>query len=287
MTHTLLLSLPWALLLLPVLLFWRRQRRLMQRAQLIREALRNRDFTFRLSTRGLLWGERALQETLNLLLGDIAALVARREVEAWQRLTRVLTHEIMNATTPITSITQACLADPALRATPWVEGLRAIRDTSRSLTSFVEGYRSLTLQPDPRPSQVALLPLLVSLQTLHDDLHWRLDLPPEATMWVDEGMLRQVLLNLVCNAREAGARTMTVRWDGSLLVGNDGRPIPAAEAAEVFVPFFTTKPSGSGIGLPLSRQLLLIQGWDLALASRNLTGCAVTFVLSPSPSFSR
>lgn len=279
-------ALPWGLLLLAGLLLWRRQHRLTQRARLMREAVRNRDFTFRLPTRGLLYGERALQQTLNGLLEDVARLVARREVEAWQRLTHVLTHEIMNATAPIASITQAYLADPALRATPWEEGLRAIRDTSQGLMSFVEGYRSLTLQPDPRPAQVPLAPLLASLQRLHEELEWRITLPPGATMWVDEGMVRQVLFNLVRNAREAGARTMVVRWDGALHVGNDGRPIPAVEEAEVFVPFFSTKPGGSGIGLPLSRQLLQLQGWDLALASRTLPGCAVTFVIAPSPSAS-
>ena len=86
---------------------YRHQCRLRDRAHLMREAIYNRDFTFHLPTRGLLFGERALQETLNDLGQVVNQLVAQNEVESWQRLTRVLTHEIMNVTTPIQSITQA------------------------------------------------------------------------------------------------------------------------------------------------------------------------------------
>ena len=90
-----------------IYLFFRHQRRLKVRAFLMREAVRNGDYAFRLPTSGLLPGERALQQALNDMQGDIARLVARHEVESWQKLTRVLTHEIMNATAPISSICQA------------------------------------------------------------------------------------------------------------------------------------------------------------------------------------
>ena len=88
-----------------IYLFFRHQRRLKARAFLMREAVRNGDYAFRLPTSGLLPGERALQQALNDMQGDIARLVARHEVESWQKLTRVLTHEIMNATAPISIFT--------------------------------------------------------------------------------------------------------------------------------------------------------------------------------------
>ena len=87
--------------------FYHHQVLLRDRAHLMREAIRNQEFTFRLPVKGLFFGERALQEALNETGRDIGRLLARNEVESWQRLTRVLTHEIMNATTPIASISQA------------------------------------------------------------------------------------------------------------------------------------------------------------------------------------
>ena len=113
--------------------FYRHQVLLRDRAHLMREAIRNEEFTFRLPVKGLFFGERALQEALNETGKDIGVLLARNEVESWQRLTRVLTHEIMNATTPIASISQAYLDNPAIAGTVYEEGVRAIHETSRGL----------------------------------------------------------------------------------------------------------------------------------------------------------
>ena len=124
-----------------IYLFLRHQRRLKARAFLMREAVRNGDYAFRLPTSGLLPGERALQQALNDMQGDIARLVARHEVESWQKLTRVLTHEIMNATAPISSICQAYLGNPHIKGSEYEEGIQAIHDTSKSLTNFVDSYR--------------------------------------------------------------------------------------------------------------------------------------------------
>lgn len=98
-----------------IYLFLRHQRNLKSRAFLMQEAIRNGDYSFRLSTKGLLSGERALQQALNDMENDIGRLVAQHEVESWQKLTRVLTHEIMNATAPISSICQAYLSNPTSR----------------------------------------------------------------------------------------------------------------------------------------------------------------------------
>ena len=114
--------------------FIRHQRRLSMRAHLMQEAIRNRDFSFRLPTDGLLLGERAMQETLNCLGETIHQQVNQNEVESWERLTRVLTHEIMNATAPITSISQSLLSRPDVRDSQLEEGIRAIHETSSHLS---------------------------------------------------------------------------------------------------------------------------------------------------------
>lgn len=261
---------------------YRHQCRLRERAFLMREAIRNRDFTFHLPTRGLLFGERALQETLNDLGQVVNQLVAQNEVESWQRLTRVLTHEIMNVTTPIQSITQAYLSHSSIKGTPYEEGIRAIHDTSAGLAIFVSNYRKLTQLDEPRPTAIGLLTFATGLQKLYPDLVWHITIPATLTLKADEHLLRQALINLIKNATEAGARTIDLRWQDALYISNDGEPIPATVRREIFVPFFTTKNSGSGIGLSLSRQILIRQGILLSLADTPVCGYHVSFVLKSS-----
>ena len=93
-------------------------------------------------------------------------------------------------------------------------------------------------------------------------------------------MLLQVLINLIRNACEAGATTVDVCWKKGLWVSNNGAPIPVAIEREIFIPFFTTKRTGSGIGLSLSRQMMVRQGGDLCLAQRSVPGYQVTFIIS-------
>ena len=284
-------------------LFYRHQSLLRDRAHLMREAVRNREFTFSLPTKGLFFGERALQEALNDIGQEVNKLVAQNEVESWQRLTRVLTHEIMNATTPIQSISQAYLSNPKIKGTVYEEGIRAIFETSNGLASFVDSYRKLTQLQKPVLEEVGIGNLVSSIKTLYPDLEWRISLPPFTTMTVDENMLRQVLINLVKNAVEAGAKMIDVRYRPSksplkgdlvsesapspregrggeaLYISNDGAPIPADARREIFVPFFTTKRTGSGIGLSLSRQMMMMQGMNIVLADTPVSGCHVTFVI--------
>lgn len=261
---------------------YRHQCRLRERAFLMREAIRNRDFTFHLPTRGLLFGERALQETLNDLGQEINQLVAQNEVESWQRLTRVLTHEIMNVTTPIQSITQAYLSHPTIKGTPYEEGIRVIHDTSAGLALFVGNYRKLTQLEEPKPTEVHLRSFTTDLQTLYPELTWHIAIPETVSLHTDEHLLRQALINLIKNAMEAGAHTIDLRWQEALYVSNDGEPIPATVRREIFVPFFTTKSNGSGIGLSLSRQSLIRQGILLSLADTPISGYHVSFVLKGS-----
>lgn len=261
--------------------FYRHQCLLRDRAHLMREAVRNRDFTFRLPLKGLFFGERAMQKALNDLSKDINVLTAQKEIESWQKLTRVLTHEIMNAATPISSISQAYLADPNIKGTPYEEGIQAIQKTSESLSNFVRNFRTITLVQEPDMREVNLACLCRSLRSLYPNLTWHTDIAPETCIRADESMMMQVLTNLTKNAVEAGATDMDIRWNKALYVSNNGAPIPAEVRGEMFVPFFTTKRSGSGIGLSLSRQMTVMQGMKLSLAERPVPSYRTTFVIAP------
>ena len=281
------------ILIVAILLWqWRHQRLLALRARLMREALRNRDFTFRLPTDRLLPGERELQSTLNDMGSEINRLLARNEVESWQRLTRVLTHEIMNAVAPIQSITQAYIGSPLVKDTPLEEGMRAIYDTSLGLSTFVDIYRKLT-QLQPADIQSLNLPQFINtIKTLYPEVEWHINLSGVTTVDTDHGMFRQVITNIVKNAIEAGAHTIDIsiinngssNADGHknnirLLISNDGQLISPEESREIFIPFFTTKETGQGIGLSLARQMMIACHGNLWLADRPVVGYHTTFIL--------
>ena len=280
-------------LLILIILFIRHQRLLSLRAHLMREALRNHDFTFRLPTTLLFPGERDLQNTLNEMGSEINRLLARSEVESWRRLTRVLTHEIMNSVAPIQSITQAYIASPMVKGTPLEEGMKAIYDTSLSLATFVDSYRKLTqLQPaDIQP--VDLQQFVTSIPALYPDIQWHISLNTPTSAKTDLGMLRQVMTNIIKNAIEAEAHSVDIRLAQcsandnlqeedttlQLLVSNDGQAIAAEVAREIFIPFFTTKKKGQGIGLAIARQMMMACGGNLWLADTPVAGYHTTFVV--------
>lgn len=281
------------ILIVVILLWqWRHQRLLALRARLMREALRNRDFTFRLPTDRLLPGERELQSTLNDMGSEINRLLARNEVESWQRLTRVLTHEIMNAVAPIQSITQAYIGSPLVKDTPLEEGMRAIYDTSLGLSTFVDIYRKLT-QLQPADIQSLNLPQFINtIKALYPEVEWNINLSGVTTVDTDHGMFRQVITNIVKNAIEAEANTIdiSISYNGSshadgyknnirLLISNDGQLISPEESREIFIPFFTTKKTGQGIGLSLARQMMIACHGNLWLADRPVVGYHTTFIL--------
>lgn len=245
-----IIALLTALLVVLFVLEWRHQRRLSTRVHLMREALHNRDFMFRLPTDSIMPGERELQKMLNEMGGEINQLMARSEVESWQRLT----HEIMNAVTPIQSITQAYIGSNMVKGTPLEEGIQAIYDTSRSLSAFVESYRKMTQLQTVSFEEIDLQRLVSNLQALYPSLAWHVAINDMQTLRADASMMHQVLTNIVKNAAEV--------------------------AREVFVPFFTTKRTGSGIGLSLSRQMMMAQGGNLALAERAQAGYHTTFVVT-------
>lgn len=268
------------------------QHKLRLRAHLMKEAIRNQDFSFRLPTNNLLPGERAMQEALNELGENIRQQMNKNEVESWERLTRVLTHEMMNATAPITSISQSLLSRPDVKGTLLEDGIKAIYDTSRHLSDFVTNYRKMSELEKPVLAEVPLRPMLDELCKTYQQLAWTIDVPADTILKADKGMLRQILMNLIKNAIEAEATKIIIELTNqpspntqhpspiTLLIGNDGSPIPAENRQSLFVPFFTTKRTGSGIGLSLSRRMMIQQGGMLDLAEKNLPGCHVTFVLS-------
>ena len=266
----------------------RRQRSLKLRAHLMQEAIRNHDFTFRLPVDGLLPGERAMQQTLNQLGETIRQQVNQNEVESWERLTRVLTHEMMNATAPITSISQSLLGRDDVKGSPLESGIQAIYDTSRHLNNFVVNYRKMSELEKPVLTDVPLHSMFGDVCKAYPGLAWEGNVPTDIMVRADAGMLRQVMMNLAKNAVEAEARKMVVEQmeDSSngqqltLYIGNDGLPIPAENRQSLFVPFFTTKRSGNGIGLSLSRRIMIQQGGMLDLAEKPVGGCRVGFVLT-------
>ncbi len=270
-----------------VIAFIRHQRKLRMRAHLMQEAIRNRDFTFRLPTQGMFSGERAMQEALNQLGQTVREQVNRNEVESWERLTRVLTHEMMNATAPITSISQSLLSREDVKGTPLEDGIKAICDTSKHLSDFVVNYRKMSELEKPVMKEVELYTVVEDISRSYPQLQWEIQIPQELTVQADAGMLRQVLMNLTKNAIEADAHKMLLTLNESstnsqvcLYVGNDGLPIPAENRQSLFIPFFTTKRSGSGIGLSLSRRMMIQQGGMLELAEQPLQGCHTAFIVT-------
>jgi len=275
-----------------VIAFVRHQHKLRVRAHLMREAIRNRDFTFRLPTRGMLSGERAMQETLNQLGQMVREQVYRNEVEAWERLTRVLTHEIMNATAPITSISQSLLGREDVKGTSLEDGIKAISDTSQHLSEFVVNYRKMSELEKPVLTDAELCKIVEEISKSYPQLQWEIQIPQKLRVQADTGMLRQVLMNLTKNAIEADAHKMVLALmehtqdeqpmdtQVCLYIGNDGMPIPAENKQSLFIPFFTTKHGGSGIGLSLSRRMMIQQGGMLELADKPFQGCHTAFIIT-------
>ena len=221
-------------------------------------------------------------------VSDIDDYLSAVQVESWSKLTRILTHEIMNSLAPITSLSDTLLHLGRLDAD--VErGLDTISSTSRRLTAFVETFRRFTRIPEPRKSAFEVRGMLeraVMLAGVSDVV--RLDVEPsQMLIYADEGLVEQVAVNLLKNAREAAeglsdgrievvariSADETVRID----FGDNGAAIPAEVSDNIFTPFFTTKSDGSGIGLSVSRRIMQLHGGSLRLTS-NVDG-KVTFTL--------
>ena len=231
---------------------------------------------------------------------DIRNELSSREMESWTKLIRVLTHEIMNNVAPIVSLSEQMLGTAPLppgggvshedKDSDMYEALSVINSTGRQLLHFVDTYRQLTLIPQPKPKLFYVKPFLERMVAivkaplppgggckLRTEI--RMAAPPTGgqggfaslLLYADESLIAHVVTNILKNAVEAGATSITLAAytapDDSVCIdiSNNGKPIPSEEAQQIFVPFFTTKPTGSGIGLSISRQIMKQSGGSIEL----------------------
>ena len=209
-----------------------------------------------------------------IAFSDIRNELSSREMESWTKLIRVLTHEIMNNVAPITSLSET-LSHKA-NDNEIKEGLSVINSTGKQLLNFVDNYRRMTLIPKPQPKLFYVKPFLERMVAISkeysktSDIHQDISLP-DLLLYADESLIAHVVTNILKNAVEAGASAITIAAytapDDSVCIdiSNNGKPIPSEEAQHIFVPFFTTKPTGSGIGLSISRQIMKQSGGSIEL----------------------
>jgi PAS domain S-box-containing protein len=220
-----------------------------------------------------------------LVLADVSRTLREEERRAWQRIVRVLGHELNNSLTPISSISNSLTRLLTLTPRPadWEEdvthGLSVIASRSASLGKFVEAYSRLARLPKPAMEEIELGSLIRHVVEVERRLGVELEPGPEVHLVADRGQIEQLLINLVRNAVEAALETgggVRVAWDTGngrveIRIDDDGPGLP--ESSNLFVPFFTTKSGGSGIGLALSRQIAEAHHGTLALENREGGGC--------------
>lgn len=231
---------------------------------------------------------------------DIRNELEANELEAWQKLIRVLTHEIMNSVSPIISLSSTLhnivnenKKEEELGAEEKItlqKGLEAIKIRSKGLQYFANAYRSLTKIPQPQFQKVQFKNIIDRLTTLFKEefnlkgIQLQLDIKSEESeVFADAELLEQVLINLLRNAIDAVADqpqpVIKVRIETSgtsiIQIEDNGAGIDEDKIDKVFIPFFTTKKSGSGIGLALSKQIVLMHGGQISLTSKVGAGTTV------------
>lgn len=194
------------------------------------------------------------------------------EQDSWTKLIRVLTHEIMNTVSPIASLSDALsksMDEDGHSELDVKAGLDTISDSSKNLIKFVETYRQLSGVARPVRKAIDLKELMAGVISLNSEFAANCGAickycPEEDDLMIyaDEGQISQILINLIKNALQAGAKHIDIsarmgKDDEVIIdVANDGSPIPVSAQEQIFVPFFTTKNEGSGIGLSISRQIM-------------------------------
>ena len=242
--------------------------------------------TYHLSQRQLLL--RGLPHRL-LLLKCLTRELSRQEVSAWKKLIRVLSHELNNSLGPITSLVTsgAELARRGeLEAVPPL--LTTIGERATHLHRFVAGYAAFAQLPAPRPEYMHW-PELVA--TLHRQVKLRLLEPvPEEPAWVDRIQVEQLLINLLKNAHESGSDPAEIEFsvatvDGyqQMRVSDRGSGMSATVLAQALLPFYSTKRSGTGLGLALAREIAEAHGGQIRLTNRQGGGLEVCVTLPPRP----
>ena len=229
-----------------------------------------------------------------LVVNDIHNELDNKEIDSWISLTRVLTHEIMNAVSPITSLSESLCTLVPDTSSELYQGLDVIHSTGRGIEGFVDSYRQFTHIPTPAPTLFyvrGLVERAVQLvqgvsEHVRIDFRWLVE-PEDILLYADENLIGRVLNNLLKNAVEAIGEGdngwvevrafLNEREDVVIEVGDSGNPIPPEVEERIFIPFFTTKTDGSGIGLSISRQIMRLSGGTLTLRTTPNTTFVMTF----------
>ena len=231
----------------------------------------------------------ALNRALNRIKGIFERRDAANEESSQNKLFRVMTHEIMNTVAPIASLSDALLTEEGVDVKA---GLETSSASSKDLIRFVESYRSMTQAQPPVRKAVMVDELMDRVLLLNkakiaeqgailtDQAN-----TPDLLIYVDEGQIMQVFNNLIKNAVQAGATSIRITADLNsedqtvIRVANNGKAIPLRQTEEIFIPFYTTKPNGTGIGLSLSKQIMVRHNGNLVLeqSDSNLTVFALLF----------
>jgi len=233
--------------------------------------------------------------SLQRIAGELDAV----ELRAWQDMANVLAHEMMNSLTPIASLSESL--EGLLRSNQEASGaVEVIKRRSRGLMDFVERYRAIADLPAPRPQTVPMAALLSDIDRLlaptflekHIECRAEVD-PPDTSVNADPQLLEQAVINLLRNAADAVRDSRHARIDiscradagfVSIEIADNGCGVPQAHRDQVFVPFFTTKVGGSGIGLNLARQVALAHGGQLVFRANEPRGSVFTLTLPAASS---
>ena len=213
-------------------------------------------------------------------LKEIGPILDINEFESWQKITRVLTHEIMNSLTPIISISDT-LSNGDIDKEMAQQAIATINRRSQGLLNFVDNYRKLTKIPTPVIEEVAAIDIIEGIKQLFNMPYIEYDIHPEKLkLPIDRVLMEQVLINLIKNAIEACQESKTPKIrvkiykepnsSASITVRDNGPGILPEVQERIFVPFFTTKESGSGIGLSLCKQIVLLHQGQIGVTSSTL-----------------
>jgi two-component system nitrogen regulation sensor histidine kinase NtrY len=221
-----------------------------------------------------------------LVLSNLSRALREEELKAWQRIVRVIGHELNNSLAPIKSISGSLtsLLQKDSRPIDWeddmIRGLAVIASRSESLSRFMAAYARLAKMPQPKFQPVQIGALVRRVVGLETRMRVTLNASPEFTIQADADQIEQLLINLIRNAVDASLETsggVRLHWQRSgsyldIVIQDDGPGL--SNTTNLFVPFFTTKPGGSGIGLVLSRQIAEAHGGTLTLENReDAPGC--------------